>query len=343
MQMAKPCWPGGWLARTVVTGALVLLVASPLAAQPFESVGTRAAGMGGAFVAVADDASAVYWNPAGLALGGSYFSLVLDGTRAKADPEEFSRAGRHSATLIALSTLPVGVSYYRLSATRVSSPGMLSLLAPGGSAQDVEHLTTHHAGVTLVQSVTPRLAVATTLKAVRGVAASDVFIGGRPSDLLEAADDLPTRGSTKFDADLGVLASFGSVRAGLSVRNVTEPDFATPIGQDIELKRQSRAGIAYLGISGITLAADIDLERGWGSLGEVRNLAAGAEARLAARATVRSGVRFNTLSDHPDGRAPVVAFGGTVMTFRSLLVDGQVTIGAKTGDRGWGIAARLVY
>jgi hypothetical protein len=29
-------------------------------------VGTRAAGMGGAFIAVADDASAAYWNPAGL-------------------------------------------------------------------------------------------------------------------------------------------------------------------------------------------------------------------------------------------------------------------------------------
>ena len=37
------------------------------AAQGFEPVGTRAQGMGGAFVAVADDATATYWNPAGLA------------------------------------------------------------------------------------------------------------------------------------------------------------------------------------------------------------------------------------------------------------------------------------
>jgi hypothetical protein len=343
MQMPKPCWLGGCQARTVAVGALVLLVAAPLAAQTFETVGTRSAGMGGAFVAVADDASAVYWNPAGLALGGSYFSLVLDGKRAEAAPEDSSRAGRHSATLIALSTLPVGLSYYRLSASRVSSANTLSSSEPGGLAQDVEQLTTHHAGVTLVQSVIPTLAVATTLKAVRGVAASDVFIGGRPADLLEAADNLPSRGSTRFDADLGVLASFGSVRAGLTVRNVTEPDFPTPSGQDIELKRQTRAGIAYLGVPGVTFAADVDLERGWGSRGEVRNFAAGAEARLAARATVRSGVHLNTLPDQPDGRAAVVAFGGTVTTFRSLLVDGQVTIGAKTGDRGWGIAARLVY
>ena len=29
-------------------------------------VGARAIGMGGAFVAVADDATAIYWNPAGI-------------------------------------------------------------------------------------------------------------------------------------------------------------------------------------------------------------------------------------------------------------------------------------
>lgn len=62
--------------------AIVMLLALPgsaLAAEVFEKVGTfdgqflkievgaRASGMGGAFVAVADDASSVFWNPAGLA------------------------------------------------------------------------------------------------------------------------------------------------------------------------------------------------------------------------------------------------------------------------------------
>ena len=48
------------------------LAAAPADAQSFEALGSRAQGMG-AFVAVADDASAVYWNPAGLA-SGAYFS-----------------------------------------------------------------------------------------------------------------------------------------------------------------------------------------------------------------------------------------------------------------------------
>ena len=35
----------------------------------YEIVGTRAQGMAGAFVAVADDATATWWNPAGIATG----------------------------------------------------------------------------------------------------------------------------------------------------------------------------------------------------------------------------------------------------------------------------------
>jgi len=43
-------------------------------AAPFLSieVGSRAIGMGGAFVALANDASALYWNPAGLARMGNH-------------------------------------------------------------------------------------------------------------------------------------------------------------------------------------------------------------------------------------------------------------------------------
>lgn len=67
--------------RTIVALALVLglVPGASQAAQEFEKVGTigaqflkigvgaRAQAMGGAFVSVADDASSVYWNPAGIA------------------------------------------------------------------------------------------------------------------------------------------------------------------------------------------------------------------------------------------------------------------------------------
>ncbi len=81
-------------------GSLSSTVAS---AQTFETLGTRASGMGGAFVAVADDASAVYWNPAGLVLGGSYFSMVLDNNLSEVEPDDPRTGGRQSASLIAVS------------------------------------------------------------------------------------------------------------------------------------------------------------------------------------------------------------------------------------------------
>ena len=74
--------------RIPPAAVLACLLAFPVQAraQSLDAVGTRAQGMGGAFVGIADDASAVYWNPAGLA-GGAYFSLVIDGNTAEAIPD----------------------------------------------------------------------------------------------------------------------------------------------------------------------------------------------------------------------------------------------------------------
>ncbi|MDD5529936.1 MAG: hypothetical protein PHX21_07895 [bacterium] len=50
-----------------IIGGISLLICEGGISAPIEiGVGTRAQGMGGAFVGVADDASATYWNPAGL-------------------------------------------------------------------------------------------------------------------------------------------------------------------------------------------------------------------------------------------------------------------------------------
>ena len=63
-----------WPAFMWAVAAALLLLPSPTAAQTWSQVGERSQGMGGAFVAVADDASAIYWNPAGLATGRARLS-----------------------------------------------------------------------------------------------------------------------------------------------------------------------------------------------------------------------------------------------------------------------------
>src|SRR4029077_11565346 len=65
-----------WSAAAVAV-ALVVVSPAPARAQLYEDVGTRAQGMSGAFVAVADDATAAWWNPAGLATG-ALFNVVFE-------------------------------------------------------------------------------------------------------------------------------------------------------------------------------------------------------------------------------------------------------------------------
>lgn len=313
------------------------LAVAPAFAQSFDAVGTRAAGMGGAFVAVADDASAVYWNPAGLA-AGAFFSAVLDRLASEARPEDSTVAGAQSSVLFSLTMPALGLSYYRLRATGISQGPTI------GGWPGVENLVTHHGGVTLVQSVAPGLAVGATLKLVRGVAGTEVMIGQSRDGALDAGADILGRASNAFDADIGVMLTAGRLRAGLTVRNLFEPSFDAAGGGTLSLDRQARVGIAWTVADGWLVASDADLLRARDAVGyDRRHLAVGTEGRLGGRAVVRAGTRLDTAGKGPGGRAATVSVGGSYAVLGSLWLDGAGTLGSRWGGRGWGLAARFVY
>jgi hypothetical protein len=316
------------------------------AAQPADTIGTRPAGMAGAFVAVADDASAVYWNPGGLA-AGSYFSLVIDRTEGSTGTTGLSAGGR-SGFLIALAAPALGLTYYRLRATTLTTPDLATAadglgrnpIKPGEVRLDT--LVTHHGGVTLVQSLADGVAVGVTLKMVRGTALSSIVPDVDREALIDAADGVMRRGTTRFDTDLGILASSGSFRVGLTIRNVTEPEFDTGEGGSLRLSRQARAGVAVKPASGWIVAADFDLLKTEGPFGPARDAAFGAEAHVSRRAFVRGGFRFNTFDGGP-GRAPSASAGASYAVKASFLVDAQLTVGSERSARGWGVAGRFIY
>jgi hypothetical protein len=244
----------------------------------------------------------------------------------------------------------LGLSHYRLESSTVADAPIASSLdgrnpSVVGAVVRLNTLVTHHTGVTLVQSITDGIAVGGTLKLVRGFAASSTRAAGADHEaLLDEARALARSGSNKFDADLGVMASLGRMKAGLTVRNVTEPEFdVAGDGGMRRLERQARAGVAVRPIQAWLVTADVDLLRTAGPVGDVRDLSVGGEARLARRAFVRGGLRFNTAGTAGTNRSPSVSVGSSYAAMASLMVDAQVTTGSNRATRSWGIAGRFVY
>lgn len=326
---------------------VALLTPSSGRAQGLEAMGTRASGLA-AFVAVADDVSAVAWNPAGLVLG-PIFNIALDfgrTTKAGDDPPQFpAHTGRSGATLIGIGLPSVGLSYYRIGTTllETTSPAAPPSLDRQNSQVVLRSLVTSHLGATVLQSLGDYITVGATAKLVRGSVGVGAVTVDTWKEGFERAERLATEASTTGDLDLGVMVAAGRVRAGVVVRNLTEPSFEDAQGTAMSLERQTRVGVAWgdrwPGVARTIVAIDADATRVPHPGGARRDLAAGAERWLRGRQIgVRGGLRVSTTGD-----ARPVASGGVSYAVRAgRFVDAYVARGRR-GDHAWGVAARLTY
>jgi hypothetical protein len=331
--------------RLFLLGCLLVgPIARPAAAQGMEAVGLRALGMGGAFVAVADDASATYWNPAGL-VTGDLFSAVVEYNRATVEdaplPTGPAREGQglRSGTLVALGTWPVGATFYRLTSVAARTPGVGGT-APAGAPAALTRLTTTHVGVNVLQSIVSGLHVGATIKYVYGSAGS-ALVAPVPGDPLDLAGDLPTRGSHRADVDAGVMADLRRVKLGLTVRNLFEPEFEAEDGARASLTRQVRAGAALRATDTLLVSLDADLTRSPDVTGDLRSLAAGIEQRFRqGKAAVRGGVRMSTAGE----ARPTLTAGGSVAVRSGIFADGYVAVGLdQAASDGFGLGVRVVF
>lgn len=322
-----------WLAIGIVCAG-TLVAARPATAQPFESVGVRALGMGGAFVAVADDATANYWNPAGLA--SVFFSAVLDvqRTETRLGPDQLSLQGtRDGTTFVSMASPSVGLSYYRVRSFQLARPA-------AAEPASLKALQTQHAGLTLVQPFLPGVTLATVVKVVRGTVAVGLGDGlASAGDLFAQASALEGPATTRFDLDVGLMVSLGRARFGLVGRNLREPEFASGDGQVMVLERQLRAGLMIHPTDSLILAVDADLSTLHTVIGPRRAVAVGAEQHIG-RLVVRAGGRVNVEEDRPQ---PVGAVGLSLEVMTGLWFDAQFSGGRDQGDQGWGVSTRIGF
>ena len=338
--------------RSLLVAAVVHFVtfAPPSAsAQPFEALGTRAAGMGHAFVAVADDATATWWNPAGLP-----GSLIVDATiewgglnSDRAAPIDKAGSAGQSRTFGLAVVFPVaGASYVRHRQWRIepSTVGLPAGRQGGGRDSTARSLLTHHLGVSLAQSVGDAVVLGVTARVVRG-SVSAVEAIGTAGEGFDRAADAPSDGSTTGDVDAGVLVRISRVRVGLAARNLAAPAFTGPDGGRWRLTRRVRAGVAVVddgdrpGRQRWTVSADADLTNDEEAPGGWRGVSAGVERWLAGRRVgVRAGVQASTVGD----RRATGTGGVSLLVPGGLLVEASGALGARE-RRGWGLAAHVMF
>ena len=307
-------------------------------------------GMGGAFVAVADDATAVYWNPAGLTTG-AFFSFLIDQTslQIRLDPSRPGSPGADlSGVIVGMSTNTNAFSYYRLRINQIERPSH-----PAASSDPtrkdqwgeatLRSVVTHNVALAGAQLLYPGVSLGSTVRYVRG----SFGVGPGSQDLttdswLREAADLSRRSQNKVDMDIGLKAGGRLLQVGLVARNLLEPSLDGPDGRSVRLDRQVRAGLAVRPFGRLLLAADVDLSRLSTAHGDRRSLAIGAEQWFGMWLGLRGGARVN-LEDIDDDSGVVGAFGLSVALTSGVYVDAQLTRGRDEVERGWTIAGRVGF
>src|SRR5437870_3565702 len=94
------------LTALLIGVASLILAPAAARAQTTDVIGIRAQGMGGAFTAVADDATAWWWNPGGLA-GGPFLNGLIEFARPLTSTSESVRG-------LSVAYPALGFTYYRL-------------------------------------------------------------------------------------------------------------------------------------------------------------------------------------------------------------------------------------
>ncbi|MBD3368346.1 MAG: PorV/PorQ family protein, partial [Candidatus Eisenbacteria bacterium] len=223
----------------VVTLAVAVLMAAPCAeaqvsiggAQSlYIQPGGRPAGMGDCYAAVAEDASACYWNPAGLAFMPVQKNLILMHSELVPDwGDVYYEYAAYAQKVEGLGTLAGSVTYLTYGeqvATEEGSPD------PVGTFNSYE--------------VIPSLAYATTLteNIAMGINLKFIWVDLAPESVTFGQGE---GSGTTFAGDLGVLYRMGAgrLRLGSAIQNVGPKIAYIDEEQSDPLPRNWKLGASY--------------------------------------------------------------------------------------------------
>lgn len=257
--------------------------------------------MGGAFTGVADDSTAFYWNPAGIAFGQFLSAGIYHGE------EESNRADRtfdDRATGFSLRYTFMGVALTQFSQN-----------------VDQRELDTFDVAVSVLQSLPiDNLVVAGNVHYLSG----SIAIDGTKSD------------SSSWDVDLGVMYEPTlNVRLGVMLSHLRRARFAVP-GTDerLEVPRHARAGVSFRLPRSFLVAADVDLSSQGDGTDSWREISLGGEKGFFDRRVfVRAGMRVEAGSDL--GARPAFSLGAGVPVWKVEIEAAYRGSSASRDDAYW--------
>jgi hypothetical protein len=286
-----------WL-RTIATIIIAIMPGQVLAVE-FVPVGPRAAGMGGAGVAITTDAYASYWNPAGLAMLKSA-DIRIQGTGQATGREGIVNALDDLNDFNPNDTSPANLAKAQNIANQINQPGATISGLGSAGLYFKGHFGEHAFGFNVSDVATsgafvssPVVASGTNITgqmALRGLEARQAafsyayafadktFAVGVTSKIIQGAAYNTTTNlqggldpnlfdnfgkaiiSTSYGIDIGVMYRPSSwLRFGLVGKDLNQPTFDAPGGIEYKLTPQVRGGIAVNPWSTMTITADMDI------------------------------------------------------------------------------------
>jgi len=304
--------------RLLLTTAIALGLTGAAASQErLLHFGTKAAAMGGAFTAVANDTTAFYWNPAGYAFGPVVHAGVQWGESDMNRGDGATFGDRAAGFSLGLTFVGVAGTFSNESSSRLDN----DVLSSRG-------LETFDLSVSILQSLPiDDLVVAGNVHYLRGEShelfeslASLSPAEQTPSAIGDRVLGTESEGTSTASLDLGALYQPRDwLRLGVMWRRLFEPGFRLPSGEEIVLPRHGRAGVAFFLPQATTLSFDFDLSSQGGADERFREVSLGVDKRLLDDAlSLRAGLRAETGS----GRGARPAFSaGAGVRIRFLVVE----------------------